>query len=98
MASLSLGSTARKLCIFEMICADGVMNTGLVHLPLRLGRQLAQNPRPRPMLLMAFDSGVPAAIGLQASGIPYAEGLIKKIVMWSRTLHPATQTMRESFA
>jgi amidophosphoribosyltransferase len=42
------------------------------------------------------DSGIPAAIGFsQASGIPYAEGLIKNRYV-GRTFIQPTQTMRES--
>ncbi|MEO0456510.1 MAG: phosphoribosyltransferase family protein, partial [Cyanobacteria bacterium P01_A01_bin.114] len=48
-------------------------------------------------LVMAVpDSGIPAAIGYsQASGIPYAEGLIKNRYV-GRTFIQPTQTMREA--
>ena len=91
----------RKLCIFEMIYfarPDSVMNTeSLYTYRLRLGRQLAQEaPTQADVVIGVPDSGVPAAIGFsQASGIPYAEGLIKNRYV-GRTFIQPTQTMRES--
>ncbi len=91
----------RKLCIFEMIYfarPDSVMNTeSLYTYRLRLGRQLVQEaPAQADVVIGVPDSGVPAAIGFsQASGIPYAEGLIKNRYV-GRTFIQPTQTMRES--
>jgi amidophosphoribosyltransferase len=64
---------------------------------LRLGRQLAkESPADVDVIIGVPDSGIPAAIGFsQASGIPYAEGLIKNRYV-GRTFIQPTQTMRES--
>ncbi|MEL7522887.1 MAG: amidophosphoribosyltransferase, partial [Cyanobacteria bacterium J06553_1] len=73
----------RKLCVFEMIYfarPDSVFhNESLYSYRKRIGQQLAKESHVDVDLVMAVpDSGVPAAIGYsEASGIPYAEGLIK---------------------
>ncbi len=91
----------RKLCIFEMIYfarPDSIMNSeSLYSYRLRLGRQLAiESPVDADIVIGVPDSGIPAAIGFsQASGIPYAEGLIKNRYV-GRTFIQPTQTMRES--
>ncbi|PIG92963.1 amidophosphoribosyltransferase [Gloeocapsopsis sp. IPPAS B-1203] len=91
----------RKLCIFEMIYfarPDSVMHDeSLYTYRLRLGRQLAQeSPAKADIVIGVPDSGIPAAIGFaQASGIPYAEGLIKNRYV-GRTFIQPTQMMRES--
>jgi amidophosphoribosyltransferase len=91
----------RKLCVFEMIYfarPDSVMHgESLYSYRLRLGRQLAQeSPADVDLIMGVPDSGIPAAIGFsQASGIPYAEGLIKNRYV-GRTFIQPTQTMRES--
>ena len=91
----------QKLCIFEMIYfarPDSVMsNESLYSYRLRLGRQLAEeSPVEADVVIGVPDSGIPAAIGFsQASGIPYAEGLIKNRYV-GRTFIQPTQTMRES--
>ncbi|GAA6621182.1 amidophosphoribosyltransferase [Scytonema sp. NUACC26] len=91
----------RKLCIFEMIYfarPDSVMhNESLYSYRMRLGRRLAQESFVDADLVIGVpDSGIPAAIGYsQASGISYAEGLIKNRYV-GRTFIQPTQTMRES--
>jgi amidophosphoribosyltransferase len=91
----------RKLCIFEMIYfarPDSIMNDeSLYSYRLRLGRQLAQESLVEADIVIGVpDSGIPAAIGFsQASGIRYAEGLIKNRYV-GRTFIQPTQTMRES--
>jgi len=91
----------RKLCIFEMIYfarPDSVMHDeSLYTYRLRLGRQLAQEAQADADIVIGVpDSGIPAAIGFsQASGIPYAEGLIKNRYV-GRTFIQPTQSMRES--
>ncbi len=91
----------RKLCIFEMIYfarPDSVMHSeSLYSYRMRIGRQLAQeSPAEADIVIAVPDSGVPAAIGFsQASGIPYAEGLIKNRYV-GRTFIQPTQTMREA--
>ncbi|MGH8001190.1 MAG: amidophosphoribosyltransferase [Brasilonema sp.] len=91
----------RKLCIFEMIYfarPDSVMhNESLYSYRMRIGRRLAQeSPADADLVIGVPDSGIPAAIGYsQASGIPYAEGLIKNRYV-GRTFIQPTQSMRES--
>lgn len=91
----------RKLCIFEMIYfarPDSVMHDeNLYSYRLRLGQCLAQEaPADVDLIMPIPDSGIPAAIGFsQASGIPYAEGLIKNRYV-GRTFIQPTQHMRES--
>jgi amidophosphoribosyltransferase len=91
----------RKLCIFEMIYfarPDSVMHgESLYSYRLRLGRTLAEeSPADADIVIGVPDSGIPAAIGFsQASGLPYAEGLIKNRYV-GRTFIQPTQTMRES--
>jgi amidophosphoribosyltransferase len=90
-----------KLCIFEMIYfarPDSVMNSeSLYTYRMRIGRILAtESPVEADIVIAVPDSGVPAAIGYsQASGIPYAEGLIKNRYV-GRTFIQPTQVMRES--
>jgi amidophosphoribosyltransferase len=90
-----------KLCIFEMIYfarPDSVMDAeSLYSYRMRIGRRLAQeSPVEADLIIAVPDSGIPAAIGYsQASGIPYAEGLIKNRYV-GRTFIQPTQTMRES--
>ncbi|HIK30319.1 MAG TPA: amidophosphoribosyltransferase [Oscillatoriales cyanobacterium M59_W2019_021] len=90
-----------KLCIFEMIYfarPDSNMNDeSLYSYRLRIGETLAaESPIDADMVLGVPDSGIPAAIGFsRASGIPYAEGLIKNRYV-GRTFIQPTQHMRES--
>lgn len=91
----------RKMCIFEMIYfarPDSVMHDeSLYSYRMRIGRRLAQeSPADADLVIGVPDSGIPAAIGYsQASGIPYAEGLIKNRYV-GRTFIQPTQAMRES--
>ncbi|NEU72033.1 amidophosphoribosyltransferase [Hassallia byssoidea VB512170] len=91
----------KKLCIFEMIYfarPDSMMNDETLYsYRLRLGRRLAEESAVEADIVFGVpDSGVPAAIGFsQASGIPYAEGLIKNRYV-GRTFIQPTQMMRES--
>jgi amidophosphoribosyltransferase len=93
--------STRKLCIFEMIYfarPDSVMhNESLYSYRMRIGRRLAkESPANADLVIGVPDSGIPAAIGYsQASGIPYAEGLIKNRYV-GRTFIQPTQSMRES--
>jgi amidophosphoribosyltransferase len=90
-----------KLCIFEMIYfarPDSWMNQeSLYSYRKRLGKQLAQESLIDADLVIGVpDSGIPAAIGFsEASGIPYAEGLIKNRYV-GRTFIQPTQEMREA--
>lgn len=93
--------TKPKLCIFEMIYfarPDSTMQQeSLYSYRMRIGRRLAvEAPTDADIVIAVPDSGIPAAIGYsQASGIPYAEGLIKNRYV-GRTFIQPTQTMRES--
>jgi amidophosphoribosyltransferase len=93
--------TQPKLCIFEMIYfarPDSTMQQeSLYSYRMRIGRRLAiEAPTDADIVIAVPDSGIPAAIGYsQASGIPYAEGLIKNRYV-GRTFIQPTQTMRES--
>jgi amidophosphoribosyltransferase len=90
-----------KLCIFEMIYfarPDSWVNEeSLYSYRMRLGKQLAQESfHPADIVIGVPDSGIPAAIGFAAaSGIPYAEGLIKNRYV-GRTFIQPTQEMREA--
>lgn len=91
----------KKLCIFEMIYfarPDSIMhNESLYSYRMRLGRRLAEeSPVDADIVVGVPDSGIPAAIGFsEASGITYAEGLIKNRYV-GRTFIQPTQAMRES--
>ncbi|MBW4649005.1 MAG: amidophosphoribosyltransferase [Kastovskya adunca ATA6-11-RM4] len=91
----------RKLCIFEMIYfarPDSVMHDETLYsYRLRCGLYLAKESFVDADIVIAVpDSGIPAAIGYsQATGIPYAEGLIKNRYV-GRTFIQPTQAMRES--
>lgn len=101
LASYHWAKPERKLCVFEMIYfarPDSVVNDETLYsYRLRIGRQLAREaPADVDMIIGVPDSGIPAAIGFsQASGIPYAEGLIKNRYV-GRTFIQPTQSMRES--
>jgi len=91
----------RKLCVFEMIYfarPDSIVNDETLYsYRQRLGERLAaESPTPADLTIAVPDSGVPAAIGYaRASGIPYAEGLIKNRYV-GRTFIQPTQSMREA--
>ena len=99
--SVKWAEAERKLCIFEMIYfarPDSIFHgESLYSYRKRIGQQLAKESPVEVDLIMAVpDSGVPAAIGYsEASGIPYAEGLIKNRYV-GRTFIQPTQTMRET--
>ncbi|MDS3860900.1 amidophosphoribosyltransferase [Thermosynechococcaceae cyanobacterium BACA0444] len=90
-----------KLCIFEMIYfarPDSLMEGHTLYsYRQRLGQQLGQESAvPADLVIAVPDSGVPAAIGYsQATGVPYAEGLIKNRYV-GRTFIQPTQAMREA--
>jgi amidophosphoribosyltransferase len=90
-----------KLCIFEMIYFarpdSWVHEESLYSYRMRLGKQLAKESfHAADIVIGVPDSGIPAAIGFsEASGIPYAEGLIKNRYV-GRTFIQPTQEMREA--
>ncbi len=101
LKSIQWNAPDRKLCVFEMIYfsrPDSLVDgESLYSYRMRLGRRLAQeSPVDVDLVIGVPDSGIPAAIGYsEASGIPYAEGLIKNRYV-GRTFIQPTQAMRES--
>ncbi|MGB7249350.1 MAG: amidophosphoribosyltransferase [Phormidesmis sp.] len=99
--SIKWAEAERKLCVFEMIYfarPDSLFHgESLYSYRKRIGQQLAkESPADVDLVMAVPDSGVPAAIGYsEASGIPYAEGLIKNRYV-GRTFIQPTQTMREA--
>jgi amidophosphoribosyltransferase len=91
----------RKLCVFEMIYFSRpdshFHGESLYSYRQRIGERLAvEAPADVDLIMPVPDSGIPAAIGFaKASGIPYAEGLIKNRYV-GRTFIQPTQTMREA--
>jgi amidophosphoribosyltransferase len=88
------------LCIFEFIYfarPDSKLRGVELHgARMRMGERLAQEAPAEADLVMAVpDSGTPAAIGFaRASGIPFAEGLIKNRYV-GRTFIQPDQSLRE---
>ena len=91
---------AGSLCIFEFIYfarPDSKLRGVELHgARVRMGEQLAAEAPVEADLVMAVpDSGTPAAIGFaRASGIPFAEGLIKNRYV-GRTFIQPDQALRE---
>jgi amidophosphoribosyltransferase len=90
-----------KLCVFEMIYFarpdSRFFGESLYSYRVRIGEVLAREmPVLADIVIGVPDSGIPAAIGYsQASGIPYADGLIKNRYV-GRTFIQPTQAMREA--
>jgi amidophosphoribosyltransferase len=90
-----------KLCVFEMIYFarpdSRFFGESLYSYRVRIGDVLArENPVDADIVIGVPDSGIPAAIGYsQASGIPFADGLIKNRYV-GRTFIQPTQAMREA--
>lgn len=101
LRSIQWAEAQRHLCVFEMIYfsrPDSVVNgESLYSYRQRIGEWLArESPAEVDLVMPVPDSGIPAAIGFaRASGIPYAEGLIKNRYV-GRTFIQPTQTMREA--
>ncbi|WP_254940006.1 amidophosphoribosyltransferase [Cyanobium sp. Morenito 9A2] len=90
-----------KLCVFEMIYFarpdSRFFGESLYSYRCRIGEVLARESAVEADLVIGVpDSGIPAAIGFsQASGIPFADGLIKNRYV-GRTFIQPTQAMREA--
>jgi amidophosphoribosyltransferase len=90
-----------KLCVFEMIYFarpdSRFFGESLYSYRHRIGAQLAHETEVEADIVIGVpDSGIPAAIGFsKASGIPYADGLIKNRYV-GRTFIQPTQAMREA--
>lgn len=98
---LSGGPRQERLCVFELVYfarPDSVINGQSVYTyRLNLGRRLAELSPPikADIVIPVPDSGNVAAVGYsQASGIPYAEGLIKNRYV-GRTFISPTHELRE---
>jgi amidophosphoribosyltransferase len=90
-----------SLCMFEFIYFarpdSHIYNRTLHEVRQRMGQELArEHPAPGAQVVIPIpDTGIPAALGFaQASGIPYAEGLIKNRYI-QRTFIQPDQRMRE---
>ncbi|PZV02333.1 MAG: amidophosphoribosyltransferase [Cyanobium sp.] len=90
-----------KLCVFEMIYFarpdSRFFGESLYSYRHRIGALLARETNVEADIVIGVpDSGIPAAIGFsKASGIPYADGLIKNRYV-GRTFIQPTQAMREA--
>jgi amidophosphoribosyltransferase len=90
-----------RLCVFEMIYFarpdSRFFGESLYSYRVRIGEVLArETPVEADIVIGVPDSGIPAAIGYsQASGIPFADGLIKNRYV-GRTFIQPTQAMREA--
>ncbi|MER3472860.1 MAG: amidophosphoribosyltransferase [Armatimonadota bacterium] len=90
-----------SLCMFEFIYFarpdSHIYNRTLHEVRRRMGQELArEHPAPGAQVVIPIpDTGIPAALGFaQASGIPYAEGLIKNRYI-QRTFIQPDQRMRD---
>ncbi|MCS7310820.1 MAG: amidophosphoribosyltransferase [Armatimonadetes bacterium] len=90
-----------SLCMFEFIYFarpdSHIYHKTLHEVRRRMGQELArEHPAPGAQVVIPIpDTGIPAALGFsQASGIPYAEGLIKNRYI-QRTFIQPDQRMRE---
>ncbi|MFZ5352511.1 MAG: amidophosphoribosyltransferase [Bacillota bacterium] len=94
-------SIEKRTCIFEYIYfarPDSIMDgISIYRVRENAGRILAkEQPADADVVICVPDSGTPAAIGYaQASGIPYAVGLIKNKYI-GRTFIQPSQTVRET--
>ncbi|MDR2587568.1 MAG: amidophosphoribosyltransferase [Coriobacteriales bacterium] len=100
VAEQAVPARTRALCVFEYVYfarPDSVLN-GLSVYASRdaMGRTLYQEAPVEADIVMGVpDSGVPSAIGFShASGIPYAEGVVKNRYV-GRTFIQPTQTLRQ---
>ncbi len=87
-------------CIFEYVYLarpdTRIAGTSVMAARTEMGRALARaHPVDADIVISTPDSGTPAAIGYaQASGIPYAQGLVKNAYV-GRTFIQPTQTIRQ---
>jgi amidophosphoribosyltransferase len=89
-----------KGCLFEYVYLarpDSILNGRSVHgVRVAIGRRLFEEaPAEADMVIPVPESGTPAAIGYsQASGLPFAQGLVKNAYV-GRTFIQPTQTIRQ---
>lgn len=90
----------RSTCIFEYVYLSRpdtrISGRNVIAARNDMGRRLAhEHPAEADLVIATPDSGTPAAIGYaQASGIPYAQGLVKNAYV-GRTFIEPTQMMRQ---
>jgi amidophosphoribosyltransferase len=87
-------------CLFEYVYLarpdTTIAGRGVQATRVAVGRQLAaEHPVPADLVIPVPESGTPAAIGYaEASGIPYAQGLVKNSYV-GRTFIQPSQTIRQ---
>lgn len=101
LKSLNIQALKRSLCIFELVYLarpDSIMDEKSIYISrLEVGKQLYREypDIEADIVIGAPDSGIVAAIGYaEASGIPYAEGMIKNRYV-GRTFIEPSQEIRE---
>jgi amidophosphoribosyltransferase len=100
VAEQALAPRARALCVFEYVYfarPDSIIDGLSVYASREaMGRRLSQEaPVDADLVMGVPDSGVPSAIGFaRASGIPYAEGVVKNRYV-GRTFIQPTQALRQ---
>jgi amidophosphoribosyltransferase len=98
--SLAFAPAAPKVCLFEYVYLarpDTTIGGRGVHTTrVQIGRALAaEQPAEADLVIPVPESGTPAAIGYaEASGIPYAQGLVKNSYV-GRTFIQPSQTIRQ---
>ena len=96
----AVAARKRALCIFEYVYFarpdSNIDGQGVYESRVEMGRTLAREaPVEADIVIGVPDSGVPSAVGYaQASGIPYAEGIVKNRYV-GRTFIQPTQTLRQ---
>lgn len=100
LSSQSFAKPNPKGCLFEYVylARPDTVIAGRVVQPVRvqIGRTLAaEHPAEADLVIPVPDSGIPAALGYsQASGIPFATGLVKNSYV-GRTFIQPSQTIRK---
>jgi amidophosphoribosyltransferase len=100
LRSSRFAEASPKGCLFEFVYLarpDSVLEGHTVHaVRTEIGRRLAkEHPVEADLVIPVPESGTPAAVGYaQASGIPYAQGIIKNAYV-GRTFIQPSQTIRQ---
>ncbi len=100
LRSTVFAKPAPKGCLFEFVYLarpDSVLDGHTVHaVRTEIGRRLAtEHPVDADLVIPVPESGTPAAVGYaQASGIPFAQGIIKNAYI-GRTFIQPSQTIRQ---
>jgi amidophosphoribosyltransferase len=98
--SRRVGSADVRGCLFEYVYLarpdTTIAGRGVQATRVEVGRRLAaEYPVPADLVIPVPESGTPAAIGYaEASGIPYAQGLVKNSYV-GRTFIQPSQTIRQ---